>query len=505
MAALSYAPVFAAAIASALGIHLVGIALYRIFRGPLRDLPGPWYTKFTGFWLTFNELAFRQALYIDTLFAKYGPVVRLGPDTVAFMDSGAAKTIYSKYPKGRWYEKLARVDGLDVSFSMVHPAEHALRRRGFGSHYTVEHLSRFQQDFQDNALVLVSHLIELAGRDAVNCLAMFQHLLVDVIGVSAYDTTIDATKHWCGGAIHEATTAIHDLPIYRISKMILPGWIWSAMKLVPVKRLQAFMRADKIVCGFAEESLNRERARLDEGGRDPHDRVHLVSRLLQYRMPNGKSLNHEELVTEIELHTGAAVDTTSTSASYGLWMLARHPNVLQALQAELDDAMPDGQRLPDATVLAALPYLNAVIKEVLRLYGAAPALLPREVPSTGQPLEIHGYKLPPGIIVATQSYSAHRQSEVFEDPLAFKPERWLNEAEAMKANYFPFGQGARICAGQLLAIMILRMTFAALLRNFNPVLPPQTTEKSMEPIFAFVIAPRGGKCDILFVPRKDAP
>ncbi|KAH7099670.1 cytochrome P450 [Auriculariales sp. MPI-PUGE-AT-0066] len=500
MIALSFASLFVAVLGG-LGIHLVAIAIYRAFFGPLKNLPGPWYTKISDLWLTLNELAFRQALYIDDLFARYGPIVRLGPNTVAFIDANAAKVVYNKFPKHTWY-RVAQINGHDVSISTLEPADHALRRRGFAAHYAVENISRFQQEFQDLALLLVSHLIELAGRDAVNCLAMFQHLSVDVLGISGYDLRMNTTKYWCSGEIHEAPTAFHDWPPYLVSKTILPRWTWELVKLIPGERFQQFMKADDIVRSFAEGSLNRVRTAIEEGRRDPQDQGHLVSRLLQYRMPDGTSLAHEELLAEIEFQTSAAVDTTSTSASYGMWALARHPDVLRALQIELDDAMPDPQRIPDVATLAALPYLNAVIKEVLRLYGAAPSSLPRVVPA-GQPLEVHGYEIPPGTVITTQAYSAHRQDSVFKVSEAFKPERWLNDTDAMKINYFPFGQGTRICAGQTLATMMLRIAFAALMRNFDPVLPPQTTEKSMELRFSFAISPRGGKCDIIFVPRED--
>ncbi|KAH7099665.1 cytochrome P450 [Auriculariales sp. MPI-PUGE-AT-0066] len=499
--ALPYASLLVAGLGG-LSFHLLAIAAYRAFFGPLKDLPGPWYTKISDFWLTLNELVLRQPLYIDGLFAQYGPIVRLGPKTVAFLDASAAKSVY-KFPKDAWY-RAGQINRQDVSFSMADPAEHGLRRRGFAAHYTAEHMLRYQQDFQDLALLLVSHLVELGGRESANCLAMFQHFAVDVLGITAYDTQIDATKQWCEGRTHEATTAIHELPAWMLLTTIIPGWIWSLMHFLPGRKLQGFLNADVIVRSFAEGSLNRMRQALDEGKRDPQDQSQLVARLLQYKMPGGKSLGHEELVAEIEFHTAAAVDTTSNTASYGFWALAKYPDVLRTLQAELDDAMPEGQRIPDLSTLATLPYLNAVIKEVLRLYTACPSSLPRTVPSKGPAVEIHGYSLPPGTTVTTQAYSAHRQGAVFDDPTTFRPERWLDDTDAMRANYFPFGQGTRVCSGQSLAMMLLRITFAALVRNLDPVLPPQTTDKSMGMLFAFSMFAWSGKCDIIFVPRKES-
>ncbi len=125
---------------------------------------------------------------------------------------------------------------------------------------------------------------------------------------------------------------------------------------------------------------------------------------------------------------------------------------MQRLQAEMDEAMPDRKVLLDGAGLNRLPYLNAFIKEGtsaltiesltliildtagLRIYGAAPSLLERVVPSrlpsviskSDGDFDMMGYALPPGTIVSTQAWSMHRDAEVFPSPETFLPERWLS-------------------------------------------------------------------------------
>lgn len=101
-----------------------------------------------------------------------------------------------------------------------------------------------------------------------------------------------------------------------------------------------------------------------------------------------------------------------------------------------------------------------------------------------------GYALPPGTVVAAQAWSMHRDPAVFPSPLTFLPDRWIYATEPqlaeMQAHFMPFGTGPRICGGSTLAMMMLRITVAALARNFEVSAAEGTDEKSMEPRDSFV-------------------
>jgi cytochrome P450 len=136
-----------------------------------------------------------------------------------------------------------------------------------------------------------------------------------------------------------------------------------------------------------------------------------------------------------------------------------------------------------------------------------------------------GYALPPGTLVATQAWSAHRNTSVFPSAESFLPERWLETGdnqellEAMNRHMMPFGTGSRICGGHNLAQMVLRIAIAAIAKNFDVVSPPETTETSMEMRDSFVcynflnlsetidvvcqvIFPASMTCRLIFNPRK---
>jgi cytochrome P450 len=105
-----------------------------------------------------------------------------------------------------------------------------------------------------------------------------------------------------------------------------------------------------------------------------------------------------------------------------------------------------------------------------------------------------GYALPPGTIVATQAWSMHRDASIFPSPSTFLPDRWLETSSpdnteklmAMQQHFMPFGAGSRVCGGQNLAMIMLRVTVAAVARNFDVVAPAETNDRTMEVKDSFV-------------------
>jgi cytochrome P450 len=106
----------------------------------------------------------------------------------------------------------------------------------------------------------------------------------------------------------------------------------------------------------------------------------------------------------------AGSGTTAVTLTYLVWAVLKHPEVQARLEAEVK-ALPDGYK--DAN-LETLPYLNAVIQETLRLYGAAPGPLPRVNYST--PLNAAGVVIPAGTTINTQAWTLHRNPTIFPDP-----------------------------------------------------------------------------------------
>ncbi|KAI0268080.1 cytochrome P450 [Gloeopeniophorella convolvens] len=501
---------------SVIVLYFVLRAIYHLCLSPLCDIPGPWYAAISDFWLTVHVLRLQQCKTLHTLFEEYGPVVRVGPNKVVFNDLFATKNVYSilKFDKSQYYKSLLTNDNDHAMTTLPH-ASHVLRKKSYAPHYTPASLSQFQPDMHQSAAELVDILDGAMKGHAIDCLVFFRQLMVDVACVSSFGHRVGALSKWAADAEDPLVTAIGDFPKRGILRSAISAWAWKLVCQIPNRRWRQLCDSDKIMTEFVSARVYETRLQMVSGTLEPSEKMTLVQRLIRYH--SGLSTNtssDRDVISEHIGHLVGACDTTSATLSYLCWELSRRADIAKKLQAELDTAMPDRKTFPDITVLQNLPYLSAFVKEGLRVYGAAPSLLERVVPDSNakmtvpEAFDLMGYALPSGTIVGTQGWSMHRDSSVFPSPDTFLPERWLDMGDngeqlaAMNLHMMPFGTGSRVCGGQNLAQMMLRITMAAIARNFDLLSPPETTEKSMEMRDSFVIFPASMTCRLIFNARE---
>lgn len=123
-----------------------------------------------------------------------------------------------------------------------------------------------------------------------------------------------------------------------------------------------------------------------------------------------KDLTELDLTVEAQSYITAGTDTTAVTLTYLVWAVCRDRKIQDTLVRELQ-SVPENLTHQD---VRDLPYLNCVVEEALRRYGAAPGSLPRVVPPEGATLA--GQHLPGGVVVSTQAYSVHRDPEAFPNP-----------------------------------------------------------------------------------------
>ena len=195
---------------------------------------------------------------------------------------------------------------------------------------------------------------------------------------------------------------------------------------------------DEIVFG----EIARRRSHPDPGRRD------ILSLLVGARGAGGEEFSDREIRDQVMTLMFAGHDTSTSTLTFMLHELARHPEVTRRLHEEQDQvlqgASPTAQQLEKE-----MPYLDMVLDEVLRLYPPAwigPRRAMREY-------EFGGYTVPRGAYVNYCSWASHRLPEVFPEPEAFIPERFTRERKAAlpRGAYVPFGGGSRICIGEQFA------------------------------------------------------
>jgi len=168
----------------------------------------------------------------------------------------------------------------------------------------------------------------------------------------------------------------------------------------------------------------------------------------------GVQVSNLELATTLITLLAAGHDTTAVSFTWALQALARHPEVVARVRGELEEA--GGFAAQTAASISALPYLNAVIKESMRLTPIAVGA-PR---TTLQPVRIGGVDLPADVGVLPLTFAVQHDRRFWEDPLVFDPARML-QARSRPETLFPFGGGYRRCVGAYFASLELRYLLAA--------------------------------------------
>ncbi len=173
-----------------------------------------------------------------------------------------------------------------------------------------------------------------------------------------------------------------------------------------------------------------------------------------------RSLDTESLRDDLVTLLIAGHESTAHALAWALYCLHQHPESLKALRTELDRLPPDA----DAEAITALPYLDAVCEETLRLHP----VVVQVTRVLRKPLSLGGYELPEGVSVSPCAHLIHRREELFPEPERFRPERFL-ERRFSPFEHLPFGGGASRCPGASFAKAEMKLVLFYLLRSWKLV------------------------------------
>ena len=227
-----------------------------------------------------------------------------------------------------------------------------------------------------------------------------------------------------------------------------------------------------------QANLRRERAarRLDEllfrlikHRRAVRGRGDLLERLLEaHDEADGTGMTDRQLRDEAMTLFLAGHETTALALSWAWSLLARHPEVGDALAGELCEVL--GGRRPSVDDLPRLRYTEMVVQEATRLYPPAYVIGRQAV----EPCEVGGYRIPAGGTLLMSQWVIQRDPRFFDDPERFLPGRWADglARRLPKYAYFPFGGGPRVCIGNTFALMEAVLVVAAVARRFRFTAPP---------------------------------
>ncbi|XP_032823098.1 cytochrome P450 3A56-like [Petromyzon marinus] len=184
-----------------------------------------------------------------------------------------------------------------------------------------------------------------------------------------------------------------------------------------------------------------------------------------------KALTDSEILSQAMVFLLAGYETTAVTLTYIAYNLAVHVDVQDKLLEEIDATLPPEEEVTYEKV-SQLPYLDMVVSESLRLYPPAGRL----ERIAKMDVELGGIPVPKGTVIGIPVFVIHRNSEHWDDPTAFRPERFSKEAREQRDQYcyLPFGAGPRNCIGMRFALINVKIAIVSLLRRFTFVTCPET-------------------------------
>jgi cytochrome P450 len=393
-----------------------------------------------------NDLAWT----LDHLYAKFGPVADVGyrvPIRVVYlMGVEANRYILSEHPENfTWNEAFALLEVVDGPTALVlsDGDEHRRRRRLVQPAFAIKRV--------DVQLDLIVREIDRTlstwtpGR-RLDAMAELRATVRRIVVRALFGEQLGAEADHIGELLEPALRYVARTPMSRID-IELPFLPYSTA-----------VRARRAVDAIVLAEVHRRRRWGVDANADPDT----LSALLAAADEAGgtDALTDAEVCDQIRSLIAAGYDTTSSAAAWLVYGLATNPAALGRLRTQVRDTI--GDRAPTTDDLRAMPLVDGVVRETLRLWSPAAFSGRRAVDN----FELYGYRIPAGSMVIYSPYITHRLPEVWGDPLVYRPERW-SAGEPVPFSFVPFGGGYRKCIGFALATLELQVLAVRLAQRVN--------------------------------------
>ncbi|KAH7050192.1 putative benzoate 4-monooxygenase cytochrome P450 [Macrophomina phaseolina] len=482
----------AAVVTTLLVIPLAGYIVYQRLFHPLARFPGPFLASLTDLWQCYQFLTLKQPYNLTELHAKYGNIVRYGPNKLSVTSEDAVQIIYQKggrlMPKSEMY--VAFGTGHPNSFAMRDEAAHSIRRRHMSHSFSSSYVKEMEGYLDINIKLLKDKIASRAERnEAFDLKKLLDFYIFDVLGELAFSQSFNTMPE-------EDESRMP--PVKENTLLGVTTGSWTAMApllrdivpKIPIKVIRDLVKG-RVGCGqLAVQCVQRRLEALKDieagSAASSKQRKDLLTNLILARHPDtGEKLAMRDLVSEAFGFIIAGTHTTSATQAILFWYLLHNSDIMEKCVAEIDASIPplnrpSGQHAYTASdVEASLPYLRQCIRENFRISPVFTMPMERKVMAAGG-VTISGQHIPQGTNVAICSHAYHHNPDIWGSGHEFfDPARWDKPELNARARYLMhFGLGGRQCIGKTVAQTNLYKLSATLLREFTfELADPQEKEK----------------------------
>ncbi|KAL4997826.1 cytochrome P450 [Aspergillus recurvatus] len=502
------------------------------FLSPLSRIPaGHWSAHISTLWLLWLRWAGQENQTVFELHQKYGKAVRLAPSTLSLnCYEGGLKQIYlGGFPKSDFYFNRFAHNGQSHNiFTLQDNAAHSVRRRILSHTFSKSYVAKSPTARATICEILFRRLLPIIDHYAS------QGKPVEMLEIN-YSYAMDTFVHWQFGRSagsdlvrnEQERRGVLDVFLgiapYNFWLNELPQFCRGISKLrvhlIPTSLFAGFRRIDQWNsqrCDKAQRIITTRCSLRQQVMKEDHEDYPVVfaqayksmaSSDPQRQTGSEKQGYHTrtELAADMLMLDGAAFETTGATLTYTLFELSRNSEVQEKLRQELRTLHPilsytekgTATDLPLAIDVDALPYLDSVLMETLRLYPSVPGRQPRVVPKS---CSLGGYdSIPAGTTVHCSAYSLHRTPEVFPEPLAWRPGRWLEaspeQLREMRRWFWAFGSGGRMCIGINFAIYSMKYLIGVIYSNYRTTI---YDHGDMEQQDGYIAGLKGQRLELIF-------
>jgi cytochrome P450 len=380
--------------------------------------------------------------FLTDLAARFGDIVQFGiaGTTYIFLNHPdfirqIVVTDSDRFTKGPALQraKVTLGEGLLTSEGELHRRQRRLSQPAFAAHRVgtyadamVQESLRLRESFRDGQIVDIHE--------------QMMELTLAIAARTLFGADVQSRVHEIGHAM--------SISVEMFTRALMP---WAPiLNRLPLPSNRRFLRARQLLFDTIDQIIQQRRAN-GAAGDD------FLSMLLKARdvEGDGGGMSDQQLRDEAITIFTAGHETTANALTYTWYLLARHPDIFQKVQSEVDEAL--GSRLATAEDVPKLKYTRMVLSESMRLYPPVWAVGRRAV----QPWSAGNYQFEPGTVVLASQWVMHRDARFWPEPLRFDPNRWANNSSTDRPRlaYFPFSIGPRGCIGEpfawLEAILVL--------------------------------------------------
>ncbi|VBB81063.1 Putative cytochrome P450 E-class, group I [Podospora comata] len=443
----------------------------------LAHVPGPWFAGWSDIphnWSIWNERAYQ---YYYDISERYGKIARIGPNSVLSSAPEVWIHVNTKpgYRRSDWYFKAVRVEyQRDNIFSQADTEKHDATRKKIAPGYS----GRENLELEGSVDSRVVAFLDLIRRNylsvdggpvkKMDLAKKIQFFTMDVISLVAFGTTFGMLDR--DSDINNFVKSSEDgLLIGNMFMSLNLAWLVQA----PV--IGKFLGpSPKDKTGFGammRETFRYIEERVENAATDT--RMDMLASFYRHGMRG------DELKSEVLEQMVAGSDTTAGALRGIMLHVLGTPRVQKKLQEEIDAVHAKrtwGDGIVPHAVAKQMPYMQAVIREGLRIWPPVLNLLPKDVPAGGDTIVVDGKKvfLPGGTCIGVSTLAMHHDKELYgEDADVFRPERWLLETDQQKLammtriNDLTFGHGKWQCLGKPVAQMEINKMLFEWFRNFD--------------------------------------